>query len=168
MPLVDMPVVVGPHGDQRHVLVGDPGEVLTAEVRERGKVETGQDSGRVHVIDPFPGAPAARAHLGVFGGIEVVLLGWAAGHGVQADADGPLALELPDVAAVLGSHDVGLAVGIATRPMGVEHRRRLHNVVVDADEDHVIWLHCYLPVMNTTLVDDSVKYVSDLHRPTRI
>ena len=48
-PLLDHPVVVGPHARERELLVGAFGEELAAEAGERGKAQRRFDVVEVHV-----------------------------------------------------------------------------------------------------------------------
>jgi hypothetical protein len=85
---------------------------------------------------------AARAQLGVRAGVEAPLVARPADRGRHAERGGRgLALEHPLVDAVLVADDLGHLVGPLRRDVVLPHVGRLDEVVVDADEDHVVHLH---------------------------
>ena len=125
----------------RELLVCGGGEQSGAEARERRKAHRPQDPTGVHVLDPLVDVVAAGPHLVEGGGLDPVLLPGAARHRVEADVRDDRPVEDPDVRAVGPAIDAGSTVPVAGREMVVEHVGRLHEMVVDADQDEVSGLH---------------------------
>jgi hypothetical protein len=90
---------------------------------------------------------AAADHL-VRRRLDVVLLGRTSGDGVEADVRDLGVLVDPHVGAVVlvdAARRVRLPL---VRQMGVEERRRLDHVVVDADQDEILGIrHAMLPLV---------------------
>ena len=84
-PLVDVPVVVGPHHRQGDVLVLGAAEQLAAELREAREAHRAEHAVGVHVGDALVDVLAALAHLGEGRRLDAVLLGRLAGDGVEPD-----------------------------------------------------------------------------------
>ena len=103
-----------------------------------------------------PGRISSKA-----GGVEAPLLGHAAGDRVEPDVGHGVALEHPDVSAVVEALHEGRPFGGLGRQPPLEQVRRFDDVVVDADEDQVFCLHLLAP--QGSLYDRSVRLV----RPRR-
>ena len=144
-PLVDVPVVVGLH--QRHrefAVVG--GEQPGGEAGERREVHGGQHAAGTHVLDAFGGVVAALADLVETLRLESVLLLGPAGDRVERDVGNDGVAELPGIRAVGIVHEPRRLVLVLLREVVLEHVRRLDDVVIDADQDHVVLVHaCSLP-----------------------
>ena len=142
-PVLEVPVVVGPHADEREILVLGLGEHLAAQPRERREAHRTQHPVGVHVVDPFADVPAPGAHLFETGRIDAVLVPRPTGDGIQADVRELPAVVHPDVVACVGAHDSGNVVAgpVLRRKMAIEHARGLDHVVIDTDEDEVFYLH---------------------------
>ena len=143
-PVVDVPVVVGAqHGDGELALAGRglAAEELADETRHRGEAERSQHAVDVHVVDARVDVVAAGPQLRERGRLHAVLLGGAARHGVQPHVGDLLALEHPDVGAVLLRDEPRRAILPLRGEMALPHVRRLTDVVVDAHQDHVVHLH---------------------------
>ncbi len=140
-PVLDVPVVVGPQHVEGELLVLGPGEELAAELDEGGEAHRPEHAVDVHVPDPLVDVVATRAHLVEGGGLDAVLLGGPAHHGVEAHVGDHVALEGPDVDAVVVVDDPRGAVLPLGRDPAVEHVGGLDDVVVDAHEDEIFGLH---------------------------
>ncbi len=143
-PLVDVPVVVGLDHHQVDLAVRALVEHLAGEPGEVGEVQARQLAAGVHVADPLVDVEAARPHLVVAAGVDVVHLARLARHGVQAH------VASADVAVVPLLDAVGLddhprrAVLVLGGDVGVEHVGRLGDVVVHADQDQIVLVHAVL------------------------
>ncbi len=156
-PLVDVPVVVGAHTGERQILVLRTQEQLAAEVDERGEVDRTEHAVGVHVAHPLVHVVAARSHLVVAQWVEPVLLRRAAGDGVEPHVLGALAFEQPELAAGLVFCDPWRLVAVLLGDVGVEHRRRLDDVVVDTDQDHVVGVHGKPPLVAEALAAEQSR-----------
>ena len=138
-PLVDVPVVVGPHDREGQVLVLGGQEEPAGERRERREAHGRQDPAGAHVLHPLVDVEAARAHLVEGGGVDAVLLLGPTGDGVEAD---------------VGDHrprrrsrrrrprrcgrPCGARSAYGRRHPALEEVGRLDHVVVHAHEDQVV------------------------------
>ena len=143
-PLVDVPVVVGPdhHLDELGVLVLH--EELPAQARPRREVERCKHAVDVHVADALVHVEGAGAHLVEAGGVGAPALTRPTLHRVEAEGGELLALDEPGVGAVLTADDPGHPrLELRGHVVGevVGERRRLDDVVIDADEDEVFCAH---------------------------
>jgi len=103
-----------------------------------------------HVTDSFVHVVAADSHVVERGGLNAVLLRWAADDGVEADIGDLVAVVDPDVGPVLAADELRCLVLILGRQQPVEHPPRLNDVVVDADQNHVLSAHFVLPFCRST------------------
>ena len=140
-PLVDVPVVVRLHDRERELLVVAREEQPAGERRERREAHAREHAARAHVLHPLVHVVATGAHLVEGGRVDAVLLLRPAGDRVEPDVGDRLAVEHPHVVAGVGVLDAGRAVGELRRHPALEQVRRLDEVVVDADEDHVLDPH---------------------------
>jgi hypothetical protein len=136
-PLVDVPVVVGAHQGQEEVGVLG-GEQPGGEAGEGGEVHLGEDAAGVHVGDAFVDVVAAGPDLVQALRLHAVLLLGPSGDRVERDVADGVVPELPYVAAVLAVDQARRVLLVAGRQVVREQVWRLDDVVVDADEDHVI------------------------------
>ena len=137
-----MPVVVAPDHRQCEVLVIGAREELPAELGIRREAHRTEDAVGVHVLDAEVDVVAALADLVEGGRLHAVLLGWATRDRVEADVRDLDALVDPDVGAVVLVDHAGHFVAVLRGHVDVvPHVGRLHNVVVDADEDEVFGSH---------------------------
>ena len=143
-PLVDVPVVVRPdhHLDELGVVVLH--EELAAEAGPRREVQRREHAVDVHVADALVHVERARPHLVEARGIGTPALAGAALHRVEAEAGDLLALDQPGVGPVVAADDAGdpgleLRRHVICEVLG--QRRRLDDVVVDADEDEIFRAH---------------------------
>ncbi len=136
-PLVDVPVVVGPHEGVRQVDVVAE-ERAGREGGERGEVHRGQHAAGVHVLDPLVDVVAAGPHLVEALRLHAVLLLGAAGHGVERRGLHHDLAELPHVGALVVAHQLGRPVEVLGVEVVDEEVGRLDEVVVDTDEDEVV------------------------------
>jgi hypothetical protein len=153
-PLLDHPVVVGLDAREAEVLVVDLGERLTAEARKGREAQRGVDPVQIHVLESRLRLVAARSHL--------VVRDRRHRHVVAVEADGRhvplvdvdevaedptvglrsarverlLVRAAPDVAHRADSTAFGAraCVAPARREPRLPEVRRLHHVVVDADD----------------------------------
>ena len=139
-PLLDVPVVVGLHQRQRELRILGR-EKPAREAGERREAHRAEDSARVHVLDALVDVPAARPDLVEPLGLQAVLLLRPPGHGVQRDVGDHHVAELPGVAAVRVVHQPRGVVDVLLGQVILEHVRRFDDVVVDADQDHVLFVH---------------------------
>ena len=146
-PLVDVPVVVGPDHGQGHVLVLGPGEELAAELGEGGEAQRAEHAVGVHVLDPLVDVVAAGPELVEGGRLEAVLLAGPSGHRVEGDVGEHLALVQPGVGAVVVGDELGGQVHVLGREAPVEEVRRLDDMVVHADHDHLVDFHRDFPLV---------------------
>ena len=144
-PLVDVPVVVGPEHREGEVLVGGVGEEPAGERGEAREVHRAEHAGGAHVLDPLVEVPGADPDLLEGGGLDAELAAGLAGDGVEPDVGDDGVVVDPHVVAVGGAHDLRRLVPVLLRDVGVEQRRRLDHVVVDADEDQVVEVHSRPP-----------------------
>ncbi len=140
-PLVDVPVVVGLHQRDREVVVFG-GEQPPGEAGERREADRRQDAAGVHVLDPLVDVVTTRADLVEALRLEPVLLFRATGDRVERDVGDDGVAELPGVRAVLVVHQARGVVDVLLRQVVLEHVGRLDGVVVDADQNHVVFVHC--------------------------
>jgi hypothetical protein len=64
----------------------------------------------------------------------------------NADVGDDGVVEDPDVGAVLGPDHVGREVAVPGGEAALEHAGGFDQVIIDADEDHVRWIHLAPPV----------------------
>ena len=83
----------------------------------------------------------AGAHLGEAGGVAAPLLRGPGDDGVEAAHAGRPAPVDPLLDAVVADDHVRRLVGLLRRHVPLEHVGRLDDVVVDADQDHVVDVH---------------------------
>ena len=100
-----------------------------------------EHAARAHVLHALVDVVATRAHLVERGRIDAVLFLRATGDGVQPDVRDRRAVERPHVVAVVGVRHTRCRIGVLLRNPALEHVGRFDDVVVDADEDHVLDLH---------------------------
>jgi hypothetical protein len=81
---------------------------------------------------------ATGPHLVERGRLDAVLLARPPRDRVQPDVRDLRAVEHPDVVAAVGVHDARCHVGVLRRDASIEQVGRFDDVVVDADEDHVV------------------------------
>ncbi len=141
-PVVDVPIVVGPHQGQRQVLVFGAGEELAAELGEGREAQRTQHAVGIHVLHPLVDVVAAGTQLLERGRLEAVLLGRPAGHRVEGHVGQDVPFVEPGVGAVLVGDELGGQVHVLGREMALEEVRRLDHVVVHTHHDHVVDLHC--------------------------
>ena len=144
-PPVDVPVVVGLHHGAGLVLVLAPGEELAAELGEGGEAHGAEHAVDRHVAHTLVHVVAADPHVLERGGLDAVLLGRAADHGVEPDVGDLVAVVEPDVGAVVLADELGRLVLVLGGQQPVEHPPGLDDMVVDADQDHVLSAHSVLP-----------------------
>ncbi len=140
-PVVDVPVVVGLQHDEGQVFVLRLLERATAEAGHAGETHGRQHSVPVHVTYPLVDVVGAGTHLGMSGRVESPLLLRPGHHRVEPDHRHLLVLVDPLVLALFVVHDVRGLVHVAGRQVSLEHVRRLNDVIVDADQDHVVRVH---------------------------
>ena len=140
-PLVDVPVVVRLDHDLVEARSGPSLSTWPENPVQLGKLRPASVPAGRHVPHPLVDVEAARAHLRVHRRVDVVHLAGLARHGVEAEV-APLLVPVPPLLEALG---VGLhpggSVPVLGRNVALEHVRRLGNVVVDTDQDHVVGLH---------------------------
>ncbi len=144
-PLLDMPVVVGLHQRQGELMILG-GEQPAGETGERRKTHRAQDAAGVHVLDPLIDLVAARPDLIQTLGLQAVLLLGPAGHRIQGHVGDHDVAELPGITAVRVVHQPRCLIQVLLLQMILEHVRRLDDVIINADQDHVFFVHaCSLP-----------------------
>ena len=129
-PLVDHPVVVGLHAEERELLVLGLPEDLTAEPGERREAERPEDPGAVHVHDTCDRVVRRRPHLRVGHGKRRELFLALPGRYRQPRRGHPLVLVHPRVVGEHPRADVAVLRGEPVDP----DVRRLDHVVVDRDQ----------------------------------
>ena len=139
-PLLDVPVVVGLHQRHREVVVVG-GEQPPRKAREGREADRGQNAAGVHVLDPLVDVVATRPDLVEPRRLDAVLLLGPAGDRVERHVRDDRVAELPHVRAVGVVHQPRRVVHVLLRQVVLEHVRRLDGVVVDADQDHVLFVH---------------------------
>ncbi len=137
-PHVDVPVVVGLQHRERQILVGRRREQPAGEPRERREAHRPEHAARVHVLHPLVDVVTTGSHLVERGRLDAVLLLRPPRDRVQPDVRDDGALEGPDIRAVGLTDDARRAITPLRRDGGVEHVRRLDEVVVDAHHDQVV------------------------------
>ena len=100
-----------------------------------------EDAAGVHVLDALIDLPAAGPDLIEALGLQAVLLLRAARHRVERNVRDHHVAELPGVRPVGVVHQSRRLVQILLGQMVAEHVRRLDDVIVDADQDHVVFVH---------------------------
>jgi hypothetical protein len=100
-----------------------------------------EDAAGVHVLDPLVDVVTTRPDLVEPCRLDAVLLLGPPGHRVERDVGDYGVAELPHVRAVGVVHQPRRVVLILLRQMVLEHVRRLDGVVVDADQNHVFFVH---------------------------
>ena len=146
-PLVDGPVVVRLHHDERDVLVLALVEGAGAEAGHGREVQRGEHAVGVHVAHTLVHVEAPRTQLGVGPGVEAPLLTRPADRRRHAEGRrGGRALEVPLVDAVVVADHLGRLVAPLGGHVALEQVRWLDHVVVDADQDHVVHLHGLPPL----------------------
>ena len=147
-PLVDVPVVVGRHHDQRGLFPVHV-EMARREAGERREAHRGQDAVAIHVANPLVDVVDAGAHLGETRRVTAPFLGRPRHHRVQPAHTLRPALIHPLVHAfVVGDDNRRLSL-VLFRDVAQEHVRGLHHVVVDAHEDQVVGLHASTSTVRT-------------------
>src|ERR1700722_1194419 len=140
-PFVNMPVVVGLDHDLVDRRVGALVQHLSRKAGPVGKVEARERPTRRHVTHPLMYVVATRAHLAVAGRVDVVHLGRLARDGIQAKV-AALLLAVPPLleATFVGLHPRS-QMSVLCRNVTLEHVRWFRDVIIHADEDHVLCLH---------------------------
>ena len=145
-PLVDVPIVVGLDHHQVDVAVGALVEDLAREAGEIGEVQTRQLAAGVHIAYPLVDVETPRAHLVVARGVDVVHFARFARDGVQAHVPAADLAVVPLLDAVgLEDHPRG-EVPVLRGDVCVEHVRGLGDVIVHADQDQIVLVHCGTPL----------------------
>lgn len=105
-PLLDVPIVVSPHDGKGQLGVGSLAlQALAGEAEQcGGEVQRCEDAVDVHVGDTGVDIPRSTPHLIEPGGLKGGLDDRAADDGIEADVRIPLALELPELGAVIELH----------------------------------------------------------------
>src|SRR5665213_1443924 len=114
---------------------------LTVERDAVGEAERGGNAVHVHVVDPRMDVVAAAAQLIERRRLHAKFLGRAPDHGIEADRPLFLALILPEILAVLVDLELGRALQELAGELVVEQIGGLADVIVDADQNHVVHLH---------------------------
>ncbi|WP_234312027.1 hypothetical protein [Streptomyces griseus] len=112
-----------------------------AEAREGREVQLREDATGVHVGDPLVDVVAAGPDLLQALRLHAVLLLGPARDRVECGVADPGVPELPDVAAILAVDQTRSVLLVTGGQVVREQVRRFDDVVVDADEDHVIAVH---------------------------
>ena len=121
-----------------------------------GKARKGREAHRpeyssgVHVLDPFVDVVAARPDLLKRGRFDAVFLFGTTGNGIETDVGDDRAVEGPDVVAIVGVEEFGRFVPPPLSKVFVEHVRRLTEVVIHTDQNHVVHLHGFPPQIGDT------------------
>ena len=137
-----MPVVVGAAERERGVLVFELAEQAAREARERREVERAEQAVGRHVEHALLHVVGARPQLVEARRVHPVFLGRTAGHRVEPDVRDVEVEELPAVGAVFAVLDPWRDVALYFAGQVVlEHVGRLHDVIVDADEDEIFEAH---------------------------
>ena len=113
-------------------------EDLTGETRPVGKVQPGQLSAGRHVTHALVDLKAPRTHVVVAARVDVVHRRGFAGDRVQPEVAALLVPVPPLLEATLVRLDPRREVLVALGHVLVEHVGRLGDVVVHADQDHVL------------------------------
>ena len=140
-PLIDVPIVVGLQHDEGQILVLSLLERATAKAGHAGETHGRQHAVPIHVTHPLVDVVGTGTHLGVSGRVESPLLLRPRNHGIEPHHRHLLVLVDPLVHALVVVHDVGGFVDVAGGNVFPEHVRGLNDVIVDADQNHVIRLH---------------------------
>ena len=137
----------------RDLLVARLGEGAGVEARHSGEVHRCQHAVGVHVAHALVHVEAAGAKLGEGAGVEAPLFARPADRRRHAERRRrALALKDPFVDALLVADHLRHLVEPLGRDMVLVHVRRLDEVVVDADEDHVVHAHGVAPLEETQLM----------------
>ncbi len=130
-PLLDHPVVVRPHAQEREVLVARLEERLPAEPREGREAQRGLDPVEVHVVEPRTGLVATRPHLVVDHRDDLHVFGCEAGARAETGV-GPLEIlvepEVGEGSVVAARAHPGHVVAAAERHL---RDRRAHDARAD-------------------------------------
>jgi len=141
-PVLDVPVVPGLQRGERQLLVFMAQEYFAGHADEGAEVQAGGDAVDVHVADPRVDVIATRAHLRERRRLEAVLVARPADDGVGVHVDHPAAAEGPVViAAINAGVMLGSRVAEFLRDAALERVRRLDDVVIDAEKNHVFETH---------------------------
>ncbi|CAA0118253.1 Uncharacterised protein [Mycolicibacterium vanbaalenii] len=139
-PLLDMPVVVGLHQRQAELGVLG-GEQPAGEPREGRKAHRAEDAAGIHVLDPLIDLPTPRPDLVEPLGFQAVLLLGPTRHRIERHVRDHHIPELPRVGPIGVVHQPRGLVQVLLRQVVLEHVRWLDDVVVHADQDHVVLVH---------------------------
>jgi hypothetical protein len=90
--------------------------------------------------------PTALAHLVVGDGLAAIFLANPADHGIEPNVARAAPFVEPVLDALFIATELGHQVLVLNRCMVVIHRRRLDDMVVDADDDHVFEFHVPVPL----------------------
>ncbi len=140
-PLLDVPVVVRAAQCERGVLVVERREEAPGETGERREVERTEHAVRRHVEHALLHVVGAGPELVEARRIHAVFLGRAPGHRVEPDVRDVEVEELPTVGAVGHVLDPRRDVLVLRGQVVLEQVGRFHDVIVDADKDHVVHAH---------------------------
>ena len=136
-----MPVVVSLSHHPSELSVFLLGKEFASETRHRRKAERTEHPIDVHVVNAGLEVVAALAQLSERSRLHAVLVRGPTGDGVETDVWNLLTFEDPHIRAVALVHEPGRTVLPLGRQMSFPHVRRLTNVIVHADQDHVVHLH---------------------------
>ncbi len=139
-PLLDVPVVVGLHQRQGELVVLS-GEQPAREPRERRETHRAQNAPGVHVLDPFVDLVTTRPDLVQTLRLQPVLLLGPARDRVQRNIGDHDVAELPGIRTIGVVHQPRRLIQIFLLQMIPEHIRRLDDVIINADQDHVFFIH---------------------------
>jgi hypothetical protein len=84
---------------------------------------------------------AAAPHLIEPCRLVAVLFRWAPGDSIETDVRSKLPFVFPHVVAVLALHDPRRLRLVLRRQVPLKHVGRLNDVVIDADENHFVYVH---------------------------
>jgi len=140
-PFVDVPVVVRPDHDLVHSRIWALVQHLTREAGPIGKVETRERASGRHITYSFVHVVTARPHFAVARRVDVEHLWRFAGDGVQPEVATLLVAIPPLLESMLVRFDPGRQVSVLCGNVTLEHVGGFRDVIVHADEDHVICLH---------------------------
>ena len=144
-PFLIVPVIVGLHVTQRERLVRRLVEGLAVEANGIAEAHRDGNAVHVHVVDPRMHVVAALAKLIERGRLHAIFLERPADHGIQANRRADVALILPEILALRVSLELGRGGEQVARKLVVEKGRRFADVIVRADQHHVVHLHCLSP-----------------------
>ena len=141
-PFVHVPVIVSLHMANDVGLVGRGTEEQAIKIGQAAEVERGGNAIGIHITDAGVDVVDPGAELVDRGRLHAVFLFRSADDGVERDRRNLHALIVPEIGAIRLGPELWRRGQRITREVTIKQVGWLGDVIVNADEHHVVQLHC--------------------------